>query len=93
MIDGLKDSLSYLNKDVEDLKNENQFMNRQMKLIKEGNLCLAEKVVKVQKNERALSIRVNQKTISSKETTLKYKVLLFLRTKIKKILKKLPWLS
>ena len=44
------DSLSYLSKDVEDLKNENKIMNKEVKLIKEGNLSLAGKVVKVQEN-------------------------------------------
>ena len=34
VIDGLKDSLGYLSKYVEDLKNENQIMNKEMKLIK-----------------------------------------------------------
>ena len=58
VIDDLKDSLSYFSSDVEDLKNENQIMNKEM--IKEGNLFLAEKVGKVQKNERTLSIRVIQ---------------------------------
>ena len=52
--------LDFLSKEVEDLKNENQIMNKEMKLIKESNVCLAEKVVKVKENERAFSIKVNQ---------------------------------
>ena len=60
VIDGLKDSLSYLGKDVEDLKNKNKVMDKEMKLIKKSNVGLADKVVKVQDNERALTIRVNQ---------------------------------
>ena len=59
VIDVLKDSLDYFSKEFEDFKNENQVMHKEMKLIKESNACLTENIVKVQKNERALSIRVN----------------------------------
>ena len=65
-------------------------MNKEMKLIKESNVRLAEKVVKVQENERALSIKVNRMENFLKGNNSEIQGVTV--SEIKKILKRLTWL-